>query len=259
MKRLVIYTCITGGYDTLPDPSAVCPYIDYVCFTDSPTPVTEGVWEFRPLSRRERTATLTSRWHKLHPHELFPDCEYTLWIDGNVTIADVRLYDRLESMMTSGVTIAGLRHPSRDDVYEEALRILHGRRETLPNVMNTARFLRREGMPRHFGLYESNVILRRHGDPGVIAFDNLWWDMLHRFSGRDQLSQTYCLWKTGLSYDLILPDGSNVRNHPFFGYTLHGPVYVKQKTVKGRLRDASTAFNEMIFKLWGRLSGVVLR
>ena len=54
-------------------------------------------------------------------------------------------------------------------------------------------------------------------------------------------------------------DGSNARNHPFFDYTLHGPVYVKQKTVKGRLRDASTAFNEMIFKLWGRLSGVVLR
>lgn len=258
MKRLVIYTCITVAYDKLPDPQAVCPSADYVCFTDQPQDAPSGVWDYRPITRSERTRALTSRWYKLHPHELFPDYEYSLWIDGNVTVAGSGLYDRLVSMMTEGVKAAGLRHPDRDDIYEEALRILHGRRETLCRVLRTAGFLRREGMPRHFGLYENNVILRRSSDPLVVSFDELWWKMLCRFSGRDQLSHTYCLWKTGLDYGLILPDGSNARNHPFFDYTLHGPAYVKQKTLEGRLRDASTAFNEMIFKLWAKLSGVVL-
>ncbi len=258
MKRLVIYTCITGGYDRLPDPRAVCPSADYVCFTDHPSNARSAVWDYRPITRSERTSALTSRWYKLHPHELFPDYEYSLWIDGNVTVADHGLYERLGSMMTDGVKAAGLSHPDRDDIYEEALRILHGRRETLYRVLKTAGFLRSEGMPRHYGLYENNVILRKSSDPQVVTFDELWWKMLCGFSGRDQLSHTYCLWKTGLKYGLILPDGSNARNHPFFDYTLHGPVYVKSRTFKGRLRDASTAFNEMIFKLWGKLSGVVL-
>lgn len=260
MNRLVIYTCITGGYDSLPEPAARAAGAAYVCYTDTPDLLRRpgSAWEIRTMEPHSTTSALNSRWYKLHPEELFPDYEYSLWIDGNVSIADAGLYERLEAMMAASVKAAGLRHPSRDDIYDEAYRILYGRRETLCKVLKTVKFLKREGMPRHFGLYENNVILRRNADDSVAAFDALWWDTLCRFSGRDQLSQTYCLWKTGLEYGLILPDGSNARNHPYFSYVQHGPVYVKDKTLKGRLADASTALQKSIYRLWAALSGIRL-
>lgn len=252
MKRLVIYTCITGAYEELKDPLSVDGSVDYVCFTDNEELCgsVRGVWKFLPVPFIGRTPAETSRYCKLRPHLLFPEYEYSLWMDGNVTIADSGLYSRLNEMMDGGVLAAGLKHGSRDDIYDEAYRILYGRRERLLPVMKTVKFLRRSGMPRHFGLYENNVIFRRHSSPEVVAFDEMWWNMFLRLCGRDQLSHTFCLWKTGLKYDLLLPDGANARNHPYFRYFEHRSKYLKDKSLKGRMKDASTAFDKLVFKAW---------
>jgi hypothetical protein len=34
IMKIVVYTCISGLYDTLKDPSFVNKEIDYICFTD---------------------------------------------------------------------------------------------------------------------------------------------------------------------------------------------------------------------------------
>lgn len=252
MKKLVVYTCVTGGYEKVAEPLALSEGVDFVCYTDNHELCGSdgGVWQYRMVDHLCSGASRTSRYYKMHPSDLFPDYEYSLWIDGNVTIADEALYSRLYEMMDYGSLAAGLRHPDRDDIYEEAYRILYGRREKLHEVMRTVRFLKRSGMPPHFGLYENNVILRRHSDPKVKEFDDLWWECLRDYSGRDQLSHTYAIWKTGIKYDLILPDGTNARNNPCFRYTGHGPQYRKKRSLKGVLTDASTFFNKCVYKIW---------
>ena len=101
MGRLVIYTCITGAYDILVDPVAIFPGVDFVCFTDHD--VKRKVWQLRNPVHREKNALLTARWHKLHPHELFPDYDYSLWVDGNVIPASASLMEILQGKMDGGV------------------------------------------------------------------------------------------------------------------------------------------------------------
>lgn len=246
--RLVIYTCITGAYELLWDPSAVCPDVDYVCFTD--TPFESEVWEVRPLGHAEASDLLTTRWYKLNPHLVFPDRQYSLWIDANVIPSGQQLYDIVNDLMSKGSKWAGIRHPQRDDVYDESYRILANGREKFGKLAKTCRFLKSEGFPRHFGLMECNVILRSHNDADVIAADELWWKMFTSYCYRDQMSQTYCVWKTGLAMDDILPQGMSSRNHPAFEYVVHGNQYIKDKSLKGRLKDARIGLQRLAYRLF---------
>lgn len=261
MKKLVIYTCVSGNYDKIADPEVVVPWADYICFSSKR--IDSSVWQWRPIEESElpeavlRTPTLVSRWYKLRPELYFPEYEYSLWIDGNVIIAGQEIYDIVERQMEAGVLYSGIRHPERNDVYEESERILTGGRESAARLRRTVRFLQKEGFPRHLGLFENNVILRRHNDPQVRRFDEFWMGMLVNYSQRDQMSQTYCLWKTGLPYEYLLPEGFSTRNHPAFKYVPHGPVYVKDRSLRGRISDARIALRELCYRLWlkCRLSG----
>ena len=47
--RKVVYTCISGNYDTLKDPTVVTPGWEYICFTDQK--VISNVWTIRPLPK----------------------------------------------------------------------------------------------------------------------------------------------------------------------------------------------------------------
>lgn len=209
--------------------------------------------ESQPAETHGADSTVTSRWHKLNPHLALPEYEYSLWIDGNVIIASAELYARIGELMEEGCLYAGLSHPSRDDVYDEAEAILKGRRESLWRLMRITHFLHRQGFPRHSGLMENNVILRAHNNPKVIEFDELWWQLFATFSHRDQMSQMYCLRQSRIQPALLLPAGSCARNHPAFRYTAHGRVYLKDRSIRGLYSDAACALRKAIFRLYLRL------
>ena len=252
MNRLVVYTCVTGAYDKLKPLTCRVPWADYVCFADGLE--SEG-WDVRPVSWTASDPVSLSRYSKLNPHKVLPEYEYSLWIDGNVDILSDSVYETIRHMMDEDVLYGALSHPERDDVYDEALRIVANGRESLANAARTVSFLRGEGFPRHWGLYENNVILRKHNAPEVVAFDSLWWKMFSRFSRRDQLTCTYCMWKTDLTVFLLLPEGRCARNSSEFGYTFHGKQYVKDRSLKGRVIDARTAVKVFVFKLFLKLEG----
>ena len=62
-------------------------------------------------------------------------------------------------------------------------------------------FLRRENMPPHYGLNETNIVFREHGSRLVKNINSLWWKCIKKYSGRDQLSFSYVLFKNN-----VLPD-----------------------------------------------------
>lgn len=247
MKQLVVYTCVTGGYDAMLEPYAPLEGVDFVYFTDSPAEST--VWDVRPIGHPQADDVLTVRWYKMNPHLLFPEYRYSLWLDGNIRPASDEFLPILEEAMNAGCLWSGIRHPRRDDVYEEAYRILSNGRERLGPLLRTVRFLRKEGFPEHWGMMECNVILRKHGEGKVVAADELWWSLFRTFCRRDQMTQTYCLWKTGLDMEYLLPEGFSARNHPAFEYVPHDGPYVKDRSLKGLARDAAMYVKKLIFRI----------
>ena len=50
------------------------------------------------------------------------------------------------------------------------------------------------GMPKNFGLWENNIILRKNNHPKNIIISNIWWKEYMNGIKRDQLSLSYILW-----------------------------------------------------------------
>lgn len=200
--RMVVYTCIAQGYDILMQPYFIADDWDYVCFADDEDLISQGtvgVWEVRPMVEARATGVRTNRWHKMHPHKLFPSYEESIYVDGNINIIGSYLFDEIEAR---GTPILLPQHFTRNCVYREI--------ETLLNRVVTSdedkallsshrQLMQNEGFPEAFGLGENNVIYRRHHDPLILKMMDDWWTLYSTYSSRDQASLAYVFWKNGLS------------------------------------------------------------
>lgn len=224
MAKYVIFTCITGGFDSLLQPLVTDPDFDFVCFLPEEEVRSEriGEWHIRPLRAMPLSNRLLAKYVKMHERFLLSEYEYSLWIDGNIRVATAEVFGIFREKVARGILFSGINHPLRDDVYEEALKVYSNGLDSYGKVMDTVSFLSRERYPRHSGLYETNVVFRKHSDPAVASFDELWWEMVNRYSSRDQLSHGYCLRKAGLRDDHFVPEDYSARDYPAFGYVFHG-------------------------------------
>lgn len=231
MKKAV-YCSITGSYDDIPQPVHIAPDWDYYLFVapDSTLPDRLGVWKVRRMGFGLENTRMLSRFPKLQPHEVLPDYDWTLWIDGNITILDSSLTDMADVAIQSGAhEYYGVTHPLRDDVAEEALIVYRAKRCTFVQAFRALRFLYcKEKYPRHAGLLENNLILR-HNTRQIREFDNLWWELLQKYPPRDQFTGGYCLAKCGITAGGLLPEGCNARNFPGLRYENHS-THIPPKT-----------------------------
>ena len=119
MNQKVIYTALTGGYDTLRQPLVVQEGWDYVCFTDRDGK--EGVWQLRKVPFGG-SPVLQARQVKLQPHRVLPEYEISVWMDANLCIAQDTFYTLVEKALDEGCVLAGVPHPSRDCVFDELVK-----------------------------------------------------------------------------------------------------------------------------------------
>lgn len=234
--KIVCYTALVGPYDDLKSPSYVSPDWDYVCFTDQPFGDQVGVWKIRPLEKViENDPTRTNRWHKMHPHILFPDHDISVYLDSNIEIIGAHLKTKLKDLFHGVNLIALPVHPFRDCVYDEIDACIGCRSDRLSLLQANAHVLRKSSYPEKNGLYENNLIIRKHNDPLLITLTLEWWDMLYRYSKRDQLSLVYLLWKYKIHVEEILPQGQTIRSHSDYKYTPHLVISEKVKPTRNRL------------------------
>ena len=98
--------------------------------------------------------------------------------------------------------------------------------------VNFYKYLRDKGLPRHAGLFENAVLLRRGGDDAVAAMDSMWWDCLQKLSGRDQLSLVYCARECGVEIAPLFPEGCKLRDCAYLDYVFHDRVPARPWLVK---------------------------
>jgi len=250
MKK-VIYTSIVGGFDELIQPSVIDYSFDYVCFVRKGQTDTkrQGVWQIVEIPYDNCDNRILSRFPKLLPHKVLSQYDYSLWMDGNVSINDQRLYDIINEKIANGVLYSGVNHWGRDCAYDEAAGIANKVKEPLLSLARTVRFLKKQNFPRHYGLYENNVILRKHNDPIIVNFDNLWWSLFCKYAKRDQLCHPYCYREVGLEFDYLLPKQYCARNHPYFKYVKHQVTPKEQAGVGKLFYDIKRKTNVLILNI----------
>lgn len=194
-NKNVIYTCITGGYDTLIEPKKIDSDFDYVCFTDNDK-LQSNVWEIRPMPKEVECLDncRKQRFVKINPHIVLPEYNISIWIDGNIEIKDC-LSDFIEENIKNEVSIFIPKHPSRKCIYEEALVCKQLKKDNINLIDKQIQTYKKEGMPANLGLPQSGIILRKHNDNSCIKIMESWWNEVKNKSLRDQLSFNYVLWK----------------------------------------------------------------
>lgn len=205
--KIVIYTCLIGGYDELLIPNFISPDCDYVCFTDDEELIKKayvGPWKIEKLQFSELDNGKNNRWHKMHPHLLFPNYESSLYIDSNVYFRTGKIFEYI-SALPNDCIIALSPHPERDCIYEEAKFVLEIKLDKPEKVIPLVEKYRKEGFPEHFGLGENNVIFRHHNRLECIKLMDEWWNIFLEYSRRDQLSLFYLFWKNNTDFSFFSP------------------------------------------------------
>ena len=193
---MIVYTCITNNKDllhTMPEEEGV----KYVCFSEKPLPNKQ--WEHRKLEYHDKNPRRVARWHKTHPHTLFPDEDITIWIDGSLRMLEKPSY---YASKLNNSFIGSRPHPTRDCIYQEMQAVKYFNYETDDNLLRIYRRLKMMKYPENNGLAETGLLVRKNNDEAT-KFNEEWWMMINRMSLRDQLSFNYILWKQKKTYDII--------------------------------------------------------
>lgn len=153
--RVQVYTAIVGGHDPMRD--------DIHVFTDDLLG--------DPL--------LSARFYKTCPHILFPDADWTVWIDGNVF-----LHVDPEVMVDRCWSSYGVfAHAHRQTVRQEAQAV---RAFGMDSETNIARALSLYGAADPW-LAMTMVLVRRNTTENAIR-NAAWWQSICYSSRRDQLT-----------------------------------------------------------------------
>lgn len=195
-NNVAIYTCITGGYDTPTDGFEHKDGYDYFLFSDAP--IKTKSWENILLSFNSAdnlSDVKKQRFVKTHPFEILKDYDIAVWIDANTDVSN-KLYEYVDKNKDNFITFKI--HPRRNCIYDEIKECITAKKETSEMGKIIKDKLKLDEYPEHNGLYETNIIISHPQNAEVKQLFSKWWEEIHKFSHRDQLSLNYVIWKNHL-------------------------------------------------------------
>ncbi|MFO7614550.1 MAG: class I SAM-dependent methyltransferase [Bacteroidales bacterium] len=199
-NKNVIYTVILGDYDHLKEPESKAVGWDYICFTDR-SDLKSNIWTIvRVKCPPGLNHKRCNGYFKTIPFRYLQEYDLSLLIDGSVSI-HCDLNDFIEKSLPPGLSMATLKNPHRDCIYEAAEKVKELKKDLPVIVDKQMQKYRNDGFPEHFGLVWAALIIRRHNDKNLRRHSLLWLKEIISHSQRDQLSFNYILWK----YRLIDP------------------------------------------------------
>jgi hypothetical protein len=233
-NKKVVYTCITGGYDNLLEPTYLTSDFDYVCFTDN-IDMKSDVWQIRPLPKEVEglSQIKKQRYVKINAHKVLKEYDLSIWVDGCVTVKG-DLNELLKKVLKDDCAVYVPQHPHRNCIYAEADACISMKKDVKENIAPQIERYKNEGFPKNYGLLQSNIMVRKHNDKDCIKLMETWFEELKNGSHRDQLSFNYASWKEN-TIKIIYMDKLIYKSKWFFwGRHKKQQTKVKESTVNTR-------------------------
>ena len=197
-NKNVIYTCVTGNYEKLYNPTTINEDFDYICFTDNPDCVKGDIWEIReiPNELKSLSNVKQQRVIKICPHKYLSEYELSVWVDGSIDITG-NINNLLTSIFENDKSVYIPKHPHRRCIYDEAIVCIKLKKDIIDNIDPQIYRYSKDSFPKYNGLVQTGIIIRKHNDNYCVNLMEMWKNELINGSHRDQLSFNYCLWKLG--------------------------------------------------------------
>lgn len=214
-KKIVVYTCITGGYDNLLEPYYLDEKCDYVVFTDSN--IKSNIYKVLDIPEKVKKLEnniLINRYIKLNPHELFgQEYDYSIYIDGN--IRPISNLSAFINNINDEVGVSIHKHSIRNCIYEEEKALKVFKKGNYKLIQKQINEYKKEGFPEKYGMVEACVIVTDlKKDTSRTILIQWWEEFVKRKSMRDQLAIPYVLWKNNIKMEKVATLGNNVFKNP---------------------------------------------
>jgi hypothetical protein len=228
--KIAIYTCITGGYDDIKPPLVTTKGVDYLCFTDQASRITNG-WQFKEIPKNLNLNNKDlNRFLKMHPHIILSEYDLTIYIDGSIQIVG-GLTELINEIIKSKELIFLYDHPFRSCIYKESVANIHYAHDIIFRIVKQMRKYHQIGFPENFGLFECGIIFCKRS-ASVSALMENWWEEYCLHSKRDQLSFTYCVWRNNITIGR-LGKSDHRFTHKYFKFINHyKKISIKSNLIK---------------------------
>ena len=220
-RRIAVYMAVFDGYDCPQEPLFCPDNVDYFIFTDGEVPE-NSKWVRRSweefVDDPRMSGIEKNRFLKMFPHLLFPEYEYSVYVDGNVLVtADFTPL----AMQTADYPVAMHIHKDWDCVYEEIDACIKKRKDTPEALSRQRTVFQQLGIPAHWGFLEATVIARRHHDPVCRKIMETWWNCFCIGCRRDQIALIRCLWELQIHPQRLGGLGTNMIANSKFIWSPH--------------------------------------
>jgi len=241
--RPVVYSCVTRGYDAVKPvpPDWGC---DFVLFHDGTVAVPSG-WQGHQIRLHGLDGIDQNRYAKMLPHRLLPNHRLSLYVDGNIIFKqDPR--PRIQSVLAS-TGFAAYSHPTRNCAYQEireALRLgfIGPHRAWKQHHVFTSMEL-----ARGTGLFEANILFRRHHDQATTELGERWWSLWQGGLRRDQPLLVAAAQSSSVPIFSLGPSDFHDASSQWFAIEPHRRVRTRLRRLPQRL-----AAELMLYRWWLR-------
>ena len=229
MNKTIIYTVITGNYDTIKQPLVLTPGADYFLFTNNLAIKDAGVWRVVHIpslnigSRSEKENNiLLSRRVKMLAHEYLPQgYDVSVYVDADMLLKES--FSELLDTMADSRLMAACRHSYCASVRQEINDLINkGMVDTHQVEQQWQRYVE-WGFKDDLGISENGLLIRRHNEPSVIELMELWWEEYQHGCLRDQVSLMACMHRLGfMPYFQFIEE--NIRQNAYVDVMRHKEI-----------------------------------
>lgn len=135
---------------------------------------------------RFKNPCLNAKIYKILPHLFFNDCEWSVWVDGNVFL-NVDPRELVNEIKENRKDIGVFRHTERDCLYKEADVCIKWKLDDEHIIKRQTERYRDYCYPECNGLYMCFLIIRRNTEY-IRRKCEQWWGEITAGSVRDQIS-----------------------------------------------------------------------
>lgn len=220
--KIIVYSVNTGGYDELRTPDVYDPNIRYILFTDNKY-FKSDVWEVNHIDFVDNKLDnrRKARYIKINPHLVLPNHDISIWVDHCYKPKFNNAEEFLTEIGFFNNNIMSYKHDVRQCIYSESEEVKSQRLDYDDIINSQMSKYRIEGFPRNYGLFDSGFTIRKNNKE-VNEFNDIWWNEVKNFSARDQLSQVYSSWKSGIEINAI-PIGSSIYSNKYLNPKVKHP------------------------------------
>jgi hypothetical protein len=189
-----IYTALIGNRDKL---HRLPLNLSGVCFTNNKIKSNRS-WEIRAAQIFIESNRKTARWYKTSGPQLFSGADIIIWKDCSVQFIHP-LSHYLEYLDGD---ICTMKHPVRHCIYDEAAVCIQSKLDSIERIEAQVNFLKQEKYPLNYGLSETCLLIY-HNNERMRNFMREWWELINKYSIRDQLSFDYLIWRRQINLGRI--------------------------------------------------------